>query len=151
MKRFRFPLRPVAILRAHHELRAREDFAAAARALAVSEQNLHAVRERICAFEAAIFASRSGSFSAGDGAQAFAAYRLECASEDAAERALASTRAILETRRAAYLEAHRKLEVVRRLETKARQLHGLELQRVEQAEFDEFAGQAHARPSLFRL
>ena len=29
MKRFRFSLRPVAILRAHHEMKAREAFAAA--------------------------------------------------------------------------------------------------------------------------
>ena len=32
MKRFRFPLRPVTVLRAHKELRAREAFAAAVHA-----------------------------------------------------------------------------------------------------------------------
>ncbi len=151
MKRFRFPLHPVAVLRAHHEMKAREDLAAATRALAVSEENLRQVRHRISAFEASIYTSRSGKFSAATEAQNLAAYRTECAAEDAAERALASTKTALEARRTAYLEAHRKLEVVRRLESKARGAHRLGVNRAEQAEFDEYAGRAHAPVSLFRI
>ena len=52
MKRFRFPLRPVAILRAHHQARAREAFAAAVHAYVTAEEGLAAMRRRRCELEA---------------------------------------------------------------------------------------------------
>ena len=51
MKRFHFPLRPVAILRAHREQHAREIFAAAVRSHDHAETVLAGVRARVTAFE----------------------------------------------------------------------------------------------------
>jgi flagellar FliJ protein len=149
MKRFRFTLRPVAVLRAHRELRAREAFGTAVHAYVKSEQDLAATRERVARFESAMAAGRQKRFSAAEEAHALAAYRQECALEFHAERAMLSARSAMNQARADYLEAHRKLEVVKRLEVKAREAHRLETNREEQAEFDDFASRRASRRSPF--
>ena len=150
MTRFRFPVRPVAVLREHHEIRAREVFAAAVHAHGVSAENLAATSARVARFEAALFAGRSGTFNPAAESQQLAAYQNECKAEVAAERATIAARAEMERCRVAYLEAHRQLEVVKRLETKSRSAHRLEANREEQAEFDDFAARRSAgRSPLF--
>jgi flagellar FliJ protein len=140
MKRFRFPLRPVAVLRAHQELRAREVFAAAVHAYVKSEEELAATKARVAKFEAELFDGRRERFSAAEEAHALGAYKRECAVEAEAERAVTSARAAMQQRRIEYLDAHRKVEIVKRLEEKARAAHQKDVQREEQAEFDDFAG-----------
>ena len=147
MKRFRFPLRPVAVLRAHRELRAREAFAASVNAYVKSEEFLAATRSRVAQFEAALFAGRRTSFNPAEEAHQLTAYRRECLAEGEAERALFAARAEMDRSRTAYLDAHRKLEVVNRLETKARNDHRLAANREEQAEFDDFATRRAMRRS----
>ncbi|MES2696686.1 MAG: flagellar export protein FliJ [Verrucomicrobiota bacterium] len=149
MKRFRFPLRPVAVLRAHRELRAQEAFGAAVHAFVIAEKELAATRERVARYEAALSAGRGGCFSAADQARALAAYGHECNAELASERSMIAARTTMGQKRAEYLEAHRKLEVVKKLEEKARTEHRLEANREEQAEFDDFAGRRVSRRSLF--
>ena len=150
MKRFRFPLRPVAVLRAHREMRAREAFAASVHAYVKSEEELATTRARVAQFEAALFAGRSGRFSAADEAQSLAAYRAECSAEAESERLMITARAAMQQRRIEYLDAHRKVEVVKRLEEKSRTAHRLAGNREEQAEFDDFAGRRVAsRRTLF--
>ncbi|PAW67734.1 MAG: hypothetical protein B9S34_04515 [Opitutia bacterium Tous-C1TDCM] len=150
MKKFRFPLRPVAVLRAHRELRAREAFAAAVHTYMTAEEELARTRARVAQFEAELFAGRRERFSAADEAHALAAYRRECGAEAETERTMIAARAAMGERRAEYLEAHRKLEVVNRLETKARTAHRLEANREEQSEFDDYAGRrAATRRPLF--
>jgi flagellar FliJ protein len=144
MKRFRFPLRPVAVLRAHRELRAREAFAAAVHACAQAEEELAATRARVAQFEASLSSGRHGCFSAAAEVEMLAGYRGECAAEAEAGRAVVAAKAVLEQRRTEYLDAHRKLEVVKRLEAKARLAHRVEAGREEQAEFDEFASRRSA-------
>jgi flagellar FliJ protein len=152
MKRFRFPLRPVAVLRAHRELRAREAFAAAVHAYVKAEEELAGIRRRLVQFEAALFAGRRERFSAAEEAHTLAGYRRECAAATAAEKATVDAKSAMEQRRAEYLEAHRKLEVVKRLESKARLAHRVAEQREEQASFDDFAGrQASRRAALTPL
>ena len=150
MKRFRFPLRPVAVLRAHLEIRAREAFAAAVHACVQSEQELAEIRSRVAGLESALSAGRRERFSAAEEAGSLAAYRRDCAVEAQAERHLATQRATLQERRTEYLEAHRRVEVVSRLEEKSRAGHRLANDREEQAEFDDFAGRRFAarRPLL---
>jgi flagellar protein FliJ len=148
MKRFRFSLRPVAILRAHQELRAREAFAASVQAFVKSEQELAATRLRVRQLEAELTAERQGRFSGIDAAEALAAYRRECTAETEAEKAMNAAQQAMQERRMEYVEAHRRLEVVRRLEEKARALHRYETGREEQAEFDDFATRRFARRSL---
>jgi flagellar protein FliJ len=148
MKRFRFSLRPVAILRAHQELRAREAFAASVQAYVKSEQELAATRLRVRQLEAELTAERKGRFSGIDAAEALAAYRRECTAETEAEKAMNAAQQAMQERRMEYVEAHRRLEVVRRLEEKARALYRYETGREEQAEFDDFATRRFARRSL---
>lgn len=148
MKRFRFSLRPVAVLRAHHEMRAREAFAAAVQAFVKSEQELVAARQRLRKLEADMTAGRSVRFSAADEAHALAAYQRECAAEVEAEKAMNAAQQAMQQRRIEYVEAHRKLEVIRRLEEKAKTLHRYETGREEQAEFDDFAARRFARRSF---
>lgn len=151
MKRFRFPLRPVALLRAHHEIRARESFAAAVHAYVTSEENLAITRLRVARFEAALFTGRRVTFNPAEEAQQLAAYRGECAVEIDAERATFKARSEMERCRSEYIEAHRKLEVVKRLESKALLAHHLASNREEQAEFDDFSTRrAMRRSPLFK-
>lgn len=148
MKRFRFPLRPVAILRAHQEMAAREAFAVSVNAFVKAEQALALARERLRRLEAELTSGRNGSFSAAAEIRALTAYRRECAAEGEAEKARREAQDAMQKRRLEYLEAHRKLEVVRRLEDKARRVHQYETMREEQAEFDDFASRHFAQRSL---
>jgi flagellar FliJ protein len=147
MKRFQFTLRPVAVLRAHQEVRAREAFGAAVHAYVVAEEEHDNVRRRVAQYEAALFSGRRERFSAAEEARALAAYRHECEAEAASERALIAARAEMARCRSEYLEAHRKLEVIERLETQARGRHRYETAREEQAAFDDFAGRRSGRGS----
>ncbi len=150
MKRFHFPLRPLAVLRAHHEQRAREAFATTVHAYVLSEEELARARARVAEFERAVTAGRRERFSPSVEAQNFAGYQRECAAQGESERRVLAARETMDRSRTAYIEAHRKLEVVHRLEEKARAAHRLSLAREEQAEFDDFAGRRHfARPAPF--
>lgn len=139
MKKFRFPLRPVAVLRSHQELKAREAFAKAVHAYVLAEKRLAGVRAHMAELEAILFQGRRDRFSAGETAAFYRAYRAECATEVAAEREVIAARAEMQAKRAAYLEANRKVKVIQRLEDKARADHRRESDRAEQAEFDELA------------
>jgi flagellar export protein FliJ len=50
----------------------------------------------------------------------------------------------MQQRRADYIEAHRELELVKRIEEKTRARHRLACDREEQAEFDDLAGRRAA-------
>lgn len=148
MKRFKFPLRPVAILREHHEMRAREAFATSVQAFVKSEQELAAARERLRRLGDELTSGRAVRFSAADEIRALAAYRSECTAEAQAEQAMLAARQAMDQRRGEYVEAHRKVEVVHRLEEKARKQYQYELSREEQAEFDDYANRRFGRESL---
>lgn len=140
MKRFRFPLQPVVVLRAHGELRAREALGAAMVNLARAEEQLAATRSRVAHFAASLATGRQELFSAAAEAQSLAAYRRECVAESEAERTTSAARKAMVQRRADYVDAHRRLEIVHRLEAKARAAHQASANRQEQAEFDDLAG-----------
>jgi flagellar FliJ protein len=149
VKRFHFPLRPLAKLRAHLELNAREAFGASVRAHAAAQEQLVRAGERVSHLEGLVIAGRQGSFSAAGEAQNLGAYRGELALESAAASARVEAAKAMERRRAEYIEAHRRLEVVERLEEKARTAHRLAMNREEQAEFDDLASRRAARKSTF--
>lgn len=144
MKRFYFPLRPVTILRAHEQQRAREALARAVQDGQAAEAALAAVRARKSEFEAAMAAGRAGRFSAREEASGFAAYQHECLAEEKAEQALDAARKTVDERRQACVVAHQRLEVVEKLEENARRAHRAANARAEQAEYDDFAGRTHA-------
>ena len=149
MKRFHFPLRPVAVLRAHKELRAREAFAASVHAYVKTEERLATTRARVADLEQLLFAGRSGRFAAADAAALFRVYRTECHAEMETEREVIAARDTMNLRRNEYIEANRQLKIIDRLEEKARIKNRAENARTEQNELDEFAGyRASRRPAL---
>lgn len=150
MKRFRFSLQPLALVRAYREQQAKAIFAAAVQAHVKAESELAHARARVAAFETALHAGRQQAFSAATAAEAMHAYRDECGLEKAAEQAVNAAQDVMAQRRADYLAAHLNLELVHRLEAKARTLHRAENARAEQAEFDDFSGRRAQRPSHFK-
>ena len=148
MRRFCFPLQAVASLRAHQEVRAREQFASAVQAYLRARDDLAGARTRTEAFEAVLRAGRREAFRAAEQVNSLAAYERERAVEIEAERAVAAAQSNMERRRAGYVEAHRKLEAIQRLEGKARTAHRREANCAEQAEFDDIAGRRSAVPAL---
>ena len=140
MKRYRFPLRAIGVLRGHRELRAREVFAVAVRACAAAEENLAAVRDRKARLAADLAAGRHGTFAAAEAAALYRGYGRECEAEQSAARAAFAARSELQVRREQYLAARRDLEAINRLEEKSRAAYRRELERQDQRELDEFAG-----------
>jgi flagellar FliJ protein len=137
MKKFRFSLRPVSVVRAHRESRAREVFATSVRVYVRAEEDLAGVRKRIAEFGATIFASRRERFEAAEHAICLAGYRRECAAEIPAEAAVIAARSEMERRRVEYLDAHRRMEAMTKLEEKGRAAHRRAAHREEEAEFDD--------------
>ncbi|HEY4248735.1 MAG TPA: flagellar export protein FliJ [Lacunisphaera sp.] len=140
MKKFRFPLRPVAILREHHQARTREAFAATVRAFADAGSQLDRKREERCEVEALMQNGRRAIFRAADEISLWAAYRRICDAEKQAEQNVLAARAAMEESRQKYLEAHRAVKVVENLEQKARTEHRRGIEREAQLESDELAG-----------
>ncbi len=151
MKRFRFPLRPVAVLRAHRETRAQEAFAAAVHVYVQAEDALARTRIRMRALESELSQSREQRFHPAEAALLLTDYRRESTREIEAEGLVITARDAMQKRRAEYLEAHRDLEIVERLESKARAAHRHENERAEQAEADDFAGRRRVEPFAISL
>src|SRR5690349_11895828 len=107
MKRFRFPLRPVAVLRAHKEVKAREAFGLALQKFSAAQEELQRIGVRVRALEAALFNGREKTFRAAEAALLLSDYRRECAAEAEGERLVIAARAEAAKARAEYLEAHR--------------------------------------------
>jgi len=145
MKKFRFPLRPVAVLRAHRQARAREAFAASVHVYVQAEEHLAGVRLRRAELETVMHDGRRETFRAADEVAFWVAYRRVCEEEMASERALIEARAKMEQRRQDYMEAHRDVRIVEKLEHKARTAHRQEVERESQAELDEMGGYRVAR------
>jgi len=145
MKRFRFSLTPVQAVRMQAKARAREVLAGTLHALAQAEAEQAAIHRRMGDLEQALRAGRTAGGNAAEAAHTYAAYVRELADEKACEARVAEVRKTVEQARLAYTEAHRRVEVIDRLETKARATHRLDCLREEQAEFDDLAGRRHAR------
>ena len=145
MKMFRFPLRPVAVLRAHRQARARLAFAASARSYVEAEERLAAIRAQRHQLEIILHDGRRETFRAADEISFWSAYRNVCADGMKVERLLIEARSAMEARRQEYMEAHRAVKVVERLEQKARFTYRRENEREAQLELDELAGFRVAR------
>jgi flagellar FliJ protein len=148
MKRFKFSLRPVAVLRAHRELRAREALAAALQAATAAEDRARAASTRVRDLAVAICGRRQESAAARDEIAFNQGYRRESAAEAEAHKQLAAARALVEQRRDAYVEASRQAKMVARLEERARAAHRQESLRLEQSALDEIAGRRLAPGGL---
>jgi flagellar FliJ protein len=140
MKKFRFPLQPVGVLRAHQELRAREVFAAAVHHYVQTEERLAALRKRVADLADVLFHGRASQFLAAEAAALLRVYRGECQAVIECEREVIEARDAMQERRKEYIEANRRLKIVNRLEEKAREHHRVDVLRAEQGELDELAG-----------
>jgi len=145
MKRFHFPLRPVAVLRAHRQARAREAFAASVHAYVLPRKTWPSCTQRRGDPGAVMHDGRRETFKPADEISFCGAYRLVCEDEVKSERSVIEARAAMEERRQDYMEAHRAVKVVEKLELKARNEYRLETAREAQLELDELAGFRVAR------
>lgn len=139
MKRFRFPLRPVAVLRAHRQARAREAFAASVHRYVQAEEHLAGLRARRAELETVMHDGRRGSFRAADEVSFWGAYRRVCDDELKSELSVIEARADMDKHREEYMAAHRDVKVVEKLEHHARNRYRLETERAGQVELDEMA------------
>lgn len=145
MKRYKFPLRPVATLRAHTERKAREALALTIAAYVQSEKKLADVRARTQELEEILFSGRRQRFRAMDEAAFLQAYRQECANEMTAQKEVFAAQAEVDKARALCIDANRQLKMIEKLEEHSRAKYSLEVLRVQQNEFDEMASQRLAR------
>jgi len=147
MKRFRFRLEAVLGLRALAERSARERFGAAQRRLADALADLRAAEQRRLDLADALAGSRSGSFRPADQVGGLLALQeAERGERDAAKRH-AEARLAGERAREEWLAARRRLQVVERLQDRARRAHREAADKAEQALLDELASLAAARTS----
>ena len=140
MKKFRFPLRPVAVLREHHQARTRDAFAVTIREMKAAEDRLNAKRAERRELETLMHEGRRETFRPAEEISILDAYQRFCAEEKKLEQAVASAHVAMEESRKIYLEAHRAVKVVENLELKARTEHRLDVEREAQLESDELAG-----------
>jgi|GEM_PF-481368 len=147
MKKFRFPLKPVAILREHRQARAREAFAAAVHVFVQAEECMAAKRGELRNLETVMQDGRRATFRAADEISFWDAYRRVCDEERQSEQVVREKRAAMEESRRNYLEAHRAVKVIEKLEQKARTEHRLEMEHEAQLETDEIAGMRVSRRS----
>jgi flagellar FliJ protein len=145
MKKFRFPLHPVAILREHHRARTREAFAATVRSFMEAEAQLDRRRAERSDLEKLVQEGRRTTFRAADEISFWDAYRRLSEEEVKAEKIVLDARNAMEESRKIYLEAHRSVKVIENLEVKARTAHRLGVDREAQLESDELAGLRVAR------
>jgi flagellar export protein FliJ len=139
MKRFRFPLKPVGVLRAHQEARARAAFATTVQAYVQAEETLARTRARVAELEAILFNNRQDTFRPSESAAFFQHYRQESNTVIAAEQKVFAAAETMRQARAAYIAASQATKVITRLEEKSRLHHRQETERILQAELDEFA------------
>lgn len=139
MKRFRFSLRPVAVIRAHIESKAKDAYRAAYSALTAAEERHARSAARVQSLAAAIDAHRRGIFSPQQAAATVRAYSLECQEMARDEQGVMTARQAMLQTREAYIKANRELKVVQRLEDKARATHLAATRVAEQNALDELA------------
>jgi flagellar export protein FliJ len=148
MKRFRFRLEAVLALRGLAERAARERFALAERGASEALAALQAAgRDRLALVEA-ISAARGSCFRPAEQAAGLVALRVsERAEQEAARRQVEAT-AAAGLAREQWLASRRDLQVVERLQQRARSAHREAVEKSEQALLDELASLAAARLTL---
>lgn len=137
MKKFRFPLKSVAIVREARELRLREAFSVALQAVAVAEDMLDQVRRRKTELEHVLVAERRCSFRPAEQIAFLQAHQRVVEEESNAVSDLQKAVAVRETRRAEWLESRRDLRLIEKLEQTARQEHRRDEEREAQRTLDD--------------
>lgn len=137
MKKFRFTLNSVAVVREVREALRREVFAGALREASTAERALEKVIAERTALAAALAASRTGTFRPAVQTAGLAAQQRMVQQEAEASTVLERARQTLEQRRAEWLAARREVRLLEQLKARAKERHRLELARAEQRELDD--------------
>jgi flagellar export protein FliJ len=137
MKKFRFPLEPVATLRNLQEMRASEAFSGANRKVAACGAALDEQQLRVAQFVEALIVCRATGLSGTVQASFMGAYRTELDQEKQAGEALARARTEQEESRQRWIEAHLQVKLVDKLRARARERFQTELVRFEQRQLDD--------------
>lgn len=144
MKRFTFRLQAVTMLRRLQEQERREALGAAVTAQRRREADLTTARTVADTLHARLLADRTAPSSGAALASAAEALRVEEGHVATAATALASASASVATCHARWVEARRGVQIIERLEERARQRHWREQERAEQTLLDDLAGQRAA-------
>ncbi len=137
MKKFRFTLSSVAVVREVREALRREVFTAAVRETTAAERALEKVIAERAALAAALAASRTGTFRPALQTAGLAAQQRVVQQEAEAASVLERARQTLEQRRADWLAARREVRLLEQLKARAKERHRIELARAEQRELDD--------------
>ncbi len=137
MKKFHFPLEPVATLRNLQEMRASEAFAVTNRRVAECGEQLDRQQLRVAQFVEAVIDQRSTGLPAAMQASFLHAYRRELDQEAEVGRALEQARTEQEKARQHWIDAHLQVRLVDKLRLRARERFRAELIRFEQRQLDD--------------
>lgn len=145
MKRFRFRLESVRALRDVAERRARERFGLAQQKVAQAQQALATASRWREDVSTALTGALDGRFRPAEQASGLAALRQAERAEAEATRVFNEAGVARDRAREEWLSARRRLQVMQRLEERARQAHREAADKAEQSLLDELAGIAAAR------
>jgi flagellar protein FliJ len=145
MKRFRFRLEAVLGIRDLAERRARERFGFAQKKVADATEAVVLAKHRRAEIGAALAAALTGSFRAVDRVGGMAALRVAERGELEAVRLLVEAETARDRVREEWLFARRRLQVIEKLEERARQAHRDAADKAEQNLLDELGSMAAAR------
>ena len=137
MKKFTFPLQPVATLRNLQEMRASEAFAGANRRVEACGAALADQQLRVAQFVESLIVCRTTGVAGPTQAAFMQAYRAELDQEKTATHELEQARQAQEAARQRWIEAHLQVRLVEKLRGKARERFQTELFRFEQRQLDD--------------
>jgi len=145
MKKFSFSLKSVGVVREARELRLREAFSVALRAVIEAEAALAQIRREQFEFELGMIAERRRAFKPADQVAFLHAHQILLVRERGAVTDVEKAVAERELRRTDWLGSRRDLRLIEKLEQKARQEYRLEEDRENQRLLDDRAPSAAGR------
>lgn len=147
MRRFKFPLKPVIVVREAREARARDAFLAAVHAAIAAERELERLASERASIERVLVAERRSSFRAAEQAAFLQSLHHAEARETAAREAVREANEFREKQRQAWLESRRDVRLIEKLRTTALEKFRRDFEREAQRILDDHTGAAVARES----
>jgi len=145
MKRFRFRLEAVLSIRDLAERRARERFGLAQKKAADAAETLLTAKNRLTTLGESLAGARTGCFRAADQAGVMLTLRIAERGVSDSSRLLVEAETTRDRIREEWLVVRRQLQIIQRLEERARQAHREAADKSEQILLDELGTMAAAR------
>ncbi|MBE7538263.1 MAG: flagellar FliJ family protein [Opitutaceae bacterium] len=147
MRRFKFPLKSVIVVREAREARARDAFLAAVHAAIAAERELECLVAERASIERVLIAERQSSFRAAEQAGFLQSLHRVESREALARDAVRKAQEFREWQRQAWLEARRDVRLIEKLRTTALEKFRRDFEREAQRILDDHTGAAVARES----